>query len=69
MIQHLIYNEEIKSFDLNQVFKYVERKYNVSRNLINDYLKLNKRIEKCKNHIFFCTTCLQNNIMPNFTNF
>ena len=69
MTNILVYNQEIKSFDLNSIFDYVERKYDVSRNSIKEYLKVNKRIEKCKNDIFFITTCLQNNTMPNFTKF
>ena len=64
MTNILVYNQEIKSFDLNSIFDYVERKYDVSRNSIKEYLKVNKRIEKCKNDIFFITTCLQNNTMP-----
>ena len=69
MTNNLVFNEEIKSYDLNKLFIYVERKYNVSRNSIKQYLKLSKRIEKCKNDIFFITMCLQNNILPNFTKF
>ena len=65
MNQHLIFNENIKSFDLNNIFKYVEGKYGVSTlNSIREYLKLSKRIEKCKTDIYFINSCLQNNIMP-----
>ena len=67
---YLIYNEIIKSYDLNKVYKYVEEKYDVlTLNSIKEYLKLTKKLEKCKTDIFFITSCLQNNIMPNFTHF
>ena len=69
MTSNLVYNET-KSFDLINIYRYVEENYDAyTLNSIKQYLKINKRIEKCKNDIFFATTCLQNNIMPNFTRF
>ena len=66
----LIFNEDIKSFYLNSLWNYVAEKYNVTiLNSIKEYLKVNKQLEKCKTDIFFITTCLQNNILPNFTHF
>ena len=54
MSQQLIFNESIKSFDLNNIYKYVEGKYNViALSSIKEYLKVNKRIEKCKSDIIF----------------
>ena len=41
---YLIYNEIIKSYDLNKVYKYVEEKYDVlTLNSIKEYLKLTKQ--------------------------
>ena len=31
--------------------------------------RISKRVEKCKNDIFFNTSCLQNSILPNYTRF
>ena len=70
MNQHLVFNENIKSFDLNNIFKYVEGKYGVfTLDSIREYLRLSKRIEKCKIDVYFINSCLQNNIMPKFTHF
>ena len=57
MTNILVYNQEIKSFDLNSIFDYVERKYDVSRNSIKEYLKVNKRIEKCFQNTLLNHTC------------
>ena len=63
MNQHLVFNENIKSFDLNNIFKYVEGKYGVfTLDSIREYLRLSKRIEKCKIDVYFINSCLQNNI-------
>jgi len=70
MTQHLIYNEDIKSKDLYSIYQYVEGKYNVyAKDSIKEYVKMSKRIEKCKSDIYFITSCLRNNKLPNFTQF
>jgi hypothetical protein len=67
---NLVYNENIKSFDLHNIYQYVENKYSVFvLNSVKEFVKISKRIEKCKNDIFFLTTCLQNGVLPNFTSF
>ena len=51
---NLIFNQEIKSFDLRSIYQYVESEYGVFVvKSIKEYVKLSKRIEKCKNDIFF----------------
>ena len=58
MVQSL-FNQNIKSFDLKLIYGYVEGKYGVIVvNSVKEYLKINKRLEKCKNDIFFITSCL-----------
>ena len=70
MTQHLVYNEDIKSKDLYSIYQYVEGKYNVyAKDSIKEYVKMSKRIEKCKSDIYFITSCLRNNKLPNFTQF
>jgi hypothetical protein len=70
MTQHLIYNEDIKSKDLYSIYQYVEGKYNVyAKDSIKEYVKICKRIEKCKSDIYFITSFLRNNKLPNFTQF
>jgi hypothetical protein len=69
MIQ-IIFNQEIKSFDFLNLFNYVKLNYSVSTlNTIKEYLKMCKKLEKCKSDIFFLTSCLQYNKLPNFTYF
>ena len=69
-MNHLVYNDEIKSYDLHTIYRYVENKYErTTLNSIKEFLKINKRVEKCKNDIFFNTSCLQYNILPNYTGF
>ena len=70
MIHPYLYNENIKSYDLKTIYKYVEGNYNgLTLKAIKEYLKISKKIEKCKTDIFFINSCLQNNTLPNFTNF
>ena len=45
---NLIFNQEIKSFDLRSIYQYVESEYGVFVvKSIKEYVKLSKRIEKC----------------------
>jgi len=70
MTQHLIYNEAIKSKDLYSIYQYVEGKYHVyAKESIKEYVKLSKKIEKCKSDIYFITICLRNYKLPNLTQF
>ena len=49
-MNQLVYNEEIKSHDLHTIYHYVENKYGrITLNSIKEFLKISKRVEKCKN--------------------
>ena len=52
MIHPYLYNENIKSYDLKTIYKYVEGNYNgLTLKAIKEYLKISKKIEKCKTDI------------------
>jgi hypothetical protein len=69
-MNQLVYNEVIKSYDLHTIYQYVENKYKrTTLDSLKEFIKISKRIEKCKNDIFFNTSCLQHNVLPNYTRF
>ena len=69
-MNQFVYNEVIKSYDLHTIYQYVENKYKrTTLDSLKEFIKISKRIEKCMNDIFFNTSCLQHNVLPNYTRF